>query len=251
MPSPHMVQVLENKKQNEASCFYLGKHVPESCPQKIRSCVLIRTSCYFSRCQVNVCLQEKSFRGACICSLGLLGQVLQTGVGGRTQQERVSSRELGQASEISSASPRSPPPHHLLHLHTHGLSFLLCLSWPKCPLLLKSPVVCVSVHPVASFKVSSLETLIPDTVTLRDDRPQEERLGSSGGCWGRGWAAFPGTEAHDPALAGRGQTCSGVGGLTWAFLTHELSASSGHPLCVSRCLCPDRPPLGYNLHQAE
>ena len=116
LPSPHMVQVLENKKQNEASCFYLGKHVPESCPQKIRSCVLIRTSCYFSRCQVNVCLQEKSFRGACICSLGLLGQVLQTGVGGRTQQERVSSRELRQASEISSASPRSPPPHHLLQV---------------------------------------------------------------------------------------------------------------------------------------
>lgn len=84
-----------------------------------------------------------------------------------------------------------------------------------------------------------------------NDRPQEERLGSPGGCWGRGWSAFPGTEARDPALAGRGQTCSGVGGLTWAFLTHELSAFSGHPLCVSRCLCPDRPPLGYNLDQAE
>ena len=83
----HMVQVLEKKKQHEASRFYLGKHVPESCPQKTRSCVLIRTSCYFSRCQVNVCLQEKSFRGACTC---LLGQVPQTGLVGRTQQERVS-----------------------------------------------------------------------------------------------------------------------------------------------------------------
>lgn len=36
--------------------------------------------------------------------------------------------ELGQASELSFASPKSPPLHRLLlHLHTRGLFFLLCL----------------------------------------------------------------------------------------------------------------------------
>lgn len=148
-----MVQVLEKKKQHEASRFYLGKHVPESCPQKTRSCVLIRTSCYFSRCQVNVCLQEKSFRGACTC---LLGQVPQTGLGGRTQQERVSrGPRAGVRAQL--CFPKSPPPQRLLlHLHTRGLFFLLCLSWSKCPLLLRRPMVCVSAHPVASFKCSFL-----------------------------------------------------------------------------------------------
>lgn len=107
--------------------------------------------------------------------------------------------------------------------------------------------------------VSSLETLIPGTVTLRfgrlqhmnggteqiKDKPQEDRPGPQEGAGGGGWAAFPGTEAVSRALAGRGQTCSAVGGLTFEF----SASSSGHPLPVSRCLCTNRPPLGYDLDQ--
>ena len=112
--------------------------------------------------------------------------------------------------------------------------------------------------------VSSLETLVPDIVTPRfgrlqhinggieqiNDKPQEERPGPQEGAGGWGWAAFPGTEAVSSALAGRGQTCSRVGGLTWAFLTHEPPSSSGHPLRVSCCLCTNRPPWGMTSTRA-
>lgn len=97
-----MVQVLEKKKQNEASRFHSGKHGPESRPQKTRSCVLVRTSCYFSRCQVNVCLQEKSFRGARAC---LLGRVPQTGAGSHAAGARVRGARAGARSALLSPSP--------------------------------------------------------------------------------------------------------------------------------------------------
>lgn len=120
----HMVQVLEKKKQHKASHFYLGKHVPESCPQKTRSCVLIRTSCYFSRCQVNVCSQEKSFRGACTC---LLGQVPQTGLGGRTQQERVS-RGAWAGVRAQLCFPQVPSPTPSPSPSSHTWAFLPSVS---------------------------------------------------------------------------------------------------------------------------
>lgn len=194
-----MVQVLEKKNQNEASRFYLGKHGPESRPQKTRSCVLVRTSCYFSRCQVNVCSQEEFQRRAC------LSPGRSTPDRGGVARSRSARPRSSGWRPLSSAFPKSPPRHRLLpHLHTRGLS-LLCLPWSKCPCLLRRPAVCVRVHPVASFGRSSLlrdvDSRYSHTAIRRlqhmnggteqiNDKPQEERPGPQEGAGGGGGLPF-------------------------------------------------------------